>query len=413
MAYNNPISKLSNKPSALGANINLKIKQSKIDEIIDAVNDLLDGTVTITSIPGPLTITSTTDTTSPTTGALIVSGGVGIAKALSVGTNILLGKEVNHTINVITTTTAATAGGNITITSGTGATTGAGGDLTLTGGTGGATAGSTGGIITITSGVSGAGGGPSGTVTIRSGAATSTGASGAFSIGSGASVSGNSGNVLLRSGAVSTSGNSGTVDINSGASTTSGNTGNTTFGSGNATSGTSGTVGIASGTSTTGSGTVTISTGNTSAGATGNIVLSPGTTSSTTVSPIIKGTSNLVYQRLGSSVASGGTITGKQLVDGHITATGGTGNWQLPTAALIAAAIGGTVSVGTFFDFSFNAVSMTGGDTATLVVGANMTAKSAITGGTTLTLTQAADAVATFRITFIDAGTNCVISRLS
>lgn len=114
-----------------------------------------------------------------------------------------------------------------------------------------------------------------------------------------------------------------------------------------------------------------------------------------------------------ASVASGGTITAAQLLGGLITATGATGNWQLPTAAQITTAIGSTPA-GTNFEFIFNASGMTSTNTATLVVGSNITVMSspAITGGGTLTVTQASQGIGIFRILYITP-TTCKITRIS
>jgi hypothetical protein len=72
-------------------------------------------------------------------GTLNVTGAVALTATLAVGTNVTMPKEVNHTVSVDRSTTAATAGATLTVTSG-GATTGstdkAGGDLTLSGGIG-------------------------------------------------------------------------------------------------------------------------------------------------------------------------------------------------------------------------------------------------------------------------------------
>jgi hypothetical protein len=72
-------------------------------------------------------------------GTLGVTGAATLTAALAVGTNVTMPKEVNHTVSVDRSTTAATAGATLTVTSG-GATTGstdkAGGDLTLSGGIG-------------------------------------------------------------------------------------------------------------------------------------------------------------------------------------------------------------------------------------------------------------------------------------
>ena len=75
---------------------------------------------------GVLTISNTTDTTSTTTGALIVSGGVGIAKSLFVGNNVTIGGTLTYedvtnvdSVGLITAQTGVkvTAGG-IDITAG-------------------------------------------------------------------------------------------------------------------------------------------------------------------------------------------------------------------------------------------------------------------------------------------------------
>ena len=58
----------------------------------------LDGNLTKSAVTasGVLTISNTTDSTSSTTGALIVSGGVGIAKSLFVGNNVTVGGTVTY-----------------------------------------------------------------------------------------------------------------------------------------------------------------------------------------------------------------------------------------------------------------------------------------------------------------------------
>ena len=88
----------------------------------------LDGNLTKSAVTasGVLTISNTTDTTSTTTGALIVSGGVGIAKSLFVGNNVTIGGTLTYedvtnvdSVGLITARTGVkvTAGG-IDITAG-------------------------------------------------------------------------------------------------------------------------------------------------------------------------------------------------------------------------------------------------------------------------------------------------------
>ena len=76
---------------------------------------------------GVLTISNTTDSTSTTTGALIVSGGVGIAKSLFVGNNVTVGGTVTYedvtnvdSVGIITAQTGViiTAGRGLQVTAG-------------------------------------------------------------------------------------------------------------------------------------------------------------------------------------------------------------------------------------------------------------------------------------------------------
>ncbi len=219
------------------------------------------------------------------TGAFSASTTVTSTTGMIVGTDITGVKEVNHTITVATTTTSATAGGNLTVLGATGATSGAGGDVIVTGGTGGATAASVGGAITITTGVSGAGGGASGVLSAKSGIGTT--ATGTASYGSGAASGGTSGNVTLSSGTGTTA--TGTVIVSTsnatttaGALTVSTGTAATTGGliridTGAISAGTSAAVQVTSGTGTTGTGLFGVTTGNASAGASGAITLTSGT----------------------------------------------------------------------------------------------------------------------------------------
>lgn len=376
------------------------------------------------------------------TGAISATTTVTATTGISLGTDLTGLKEVNHTITVATTTTAATAGGNLTLLGATGATSGAGGDIIVTGGTGGATAASVGGAITVTTGVSGAGGGASGVLSVKSGIGTTS--TGTATFGSGNASGGTSGNVTVTSGtgttasgtatygsgnATTTSGNvtlssgtgdtAGTVIVStSNATTTAGaltistGTASTTGGliridTGNISAGTSAAVAVTTGTGTTGTGAISFTTGNASAGTAGNITLAVGTASSTTVSPTTIIASNTVNKPLNTaSVATGVAITGRQLVDGYIAITGGTGNVTLPDTSAITTAVGATPA-GTVLNFTVNAVGMTATNTVTFVVGANMSVASApaITGGGTLTLTQDTQVIGVFKLVFITATT--------
>lgn len=263
----------------------------------------------------------------------ISTSGLGITGAVDVSTNITFTKEVNHTVSVSASTTANTAGANLTVAAANGVGSGIGGVLSLSGGIPGATG--SGGEVSITSAAGGA-----------------------------------------------TSGDSGNVDISTGTATVGG------------------------------TGDITLTTGNTASGVAGDVIITTGTHTSATVEPVISMVNGVVGKPKSATVASGGTITGPNLVGGLITATGATGNWQLPTAAQITTAIGATPA-GTNFEFVFNAAAMTATNTATLVVGTNMSVASApaITGGGTLTVTQDTQVTAGFKIVY-NTATTCKIYRI-
>lgn len=211
------------------------------------------------------------------------------------------------------------------------------------------------------------------------------------------------GNLSIASGAGATTGAGGNIALTGGASgagaTGNGGTATVTGGAAASTNGNGGAASLVGGAGTgTGSG--------------GNVLLTPGASSSTTVAPAVIASAGLVKKPTSATVASGATVTGKELVGGLIAATGATGNWQLPDTTAITTAIG-TTPAGTNFEFVFNAQAMTATNTATLVVGAGMTVAStpAITGGGTLTVTQDTQVTGGFRIVF-DTATTCKIYRI-
>lgn len=114
--------------SFLGAQItNPKILASKIEEIIDAVNDLNDGDVTMVDLDltgtlnvdgistlgaaTPLTISAagvtqvknTTDSTTKDTGSVILEGGMGIEKSIVTGSKITAGTTVQSGVGAVET----------------------------------------------------------------------------------------------------------------------------------------------------------------------------------------------------------------------------------------------------------------------------------------------------------------------
>ena len=402
----------------------VKISWSAFKSELEAELDAIVGDLTVS---GDLAVTGTStftgDVLTDAIGQGILASGIEVLDSIVfddtidvAGTanfrgNITATKEVNHIISVSTSTTAATAGGNLVISPGIGSTSGAGGLLSLQGAAGGATG--TGGNIGITSGPGGGTSGNSGAIAILTSNETATDLSGLISVNTGTTASANSGLITIVTGAVATSGNSGAATLGSGVSTTAGNSGLVTVSTGTVGTGDSGNIALTTGGSTVGgTGDVLLTTGNTASGLAGDIILTTGTHTSATVEPIISMVNGVIRKPKSASVASGGTITGPQLVGGLITATGATGNWQLPTCAQITTAIGSTPA-GTNFEFVFNAAAMTATNTATLVVGANMTVASApaITGGGTLTCTQDTQVTAGFRIVY-DTATTCKLYRI-
>lgn len=340
---------------------------SEVNKVIVEVNKILDGTETITEVVvsnGSVTEPSITFASDQDTGFyLIGANNIGVtangAKVLDIGTS---GLGVTGAITATTSIAATTSGS-------TGTTMAVGTALTI--GTSQTFAKEVNHVLSVadstTTDTTG------GRLTIKSGAGLGTGAGG---------------NLSGTAGAGGDTGNGGVSSLGSGA--------------GGSTSGDGGALNL-----TTGGATGTANTG-------GDINIDPGACGATaTVSAKTIVNDGLVRKPLSGSVASGGTITGKQLVDGLITATGATGNWQLPTAAQITTAIGATPA-GTNFEFVFNAAGMTATNTATLVVGSNMSVQSSppITGGGTLTVSQSTQVVARFWVCY-DTATTCKIARLA
>lgn len=305
------------------------------------------------------------------------------ATTLTIGTDLHFVKEVDHVIDVNTTTTAATAGGAITVKGGTGATSGAGGAVSITGGTAGATAASVGGAVTIKSGVSGAGNGASGVLTLESGASTAA-ATGA---------------VVLRSGIPATSGASGTLTLATGSVTTA-NSGALSIFTGVSVTGNSGIFTLGTGATTTGnSSNITISTGNAGTGNSGDIILTPGTASA--VVGKIKTSAGIVQNHNTVAANSTATLTAKQVATGYITSTSASATGlTLPTGTALGSELGATQ--GTIFDLT---VDNTGGSsTVTMIVSVNgilsaMAAANAASSGL-LTIPSGVTGQGTFRLMF-------------
>ncbi len=385
-----------------------------VTETQAAVAVLINAIADIVPIPLAQHITATTQSTSTSTGALVVDGGVGIAKAVYVGG--VLNAEIG--VNL------ATASGVTTIGAATPVTVSAAGVLTVAKTTDSTTK-DTGAVI-IEGGV-GVEKSIFAGLTVNAGTTLSVGTNQTFAkevdhtvtVTTTTTAATAGGALDIVSGAGATSGAGGEASIKSGAGGVTGAGGvlNAVSGAGGATSGASGAVNIASGAATIGSsGTVTIASGNTASGVAGDIQLTPGTHTSTTVTPVISLNKATIRKPSTKSAATGATLTGVELLGGYISVTGGTGNLTLPDAADITTAIGSTPA-GTWFDFVVNATNMTATNVVTLVAGANTTAMKQTSAGDSassqlLTVTQTAGTeVGIFRLTYITA-TTCSLHRV-
>jgi len=165
-----------------------------------------------------------------TAGASLTLGQTGVDLTLN-SDDIVFAKEVNHVLQVTTTTTSDTAGGVLQVIGGAGDGSGAGGEFAGIGGAGGATG--TGGESKLWGGAGGATSGNGGLVDINGGDATS-GTGGAVDIDAGSSSSGAGGDVTIHAGNAGTSGNGGAVTIDAGALAGGGTDGIITIGGTNA-----------------------------------------------------------------------------------------------------------------------------------------------------------------------------------
>ena len=321
------------------------------------------------AVGGAMTFQNTTDSTSgfrvmdqdggnPVLNVDTTNERVGIGTAapsydLSFGD--IAGATTARTIGVQTQSTVATGGNGLTVTSGTGNTTGAGGLLTLQAGAGGATG--IGGAIAITGGAAGGGNTAGGALTVTSGAGSGSGASGNITLALGApGATGTNGTITLQGTAPSSVAGNGTaaatfLSITSVAGgATSGTTGQT-GGIGGAISLTLGAGGDANG-----------ATGNNTGGAGGAFLLQGGTGGATA------STGN-------SAVAgAGSTITIKTGTGGAETGTTGTTRGGAGGLLTLQAGAGGTGSGATDAD-------ATGGAGGTVAITAGAGGQAGMNGG--------------------------------
>lgn len=351
----------------------------------DETNDLFPDAVTKVVVPRPSTAGSSdnywvTQTLTEVLEALneTTVTDLTVVDDITINDDIHFTKEADHTIDVNTSTTAATAGGAISIVGGIGATSGAGGAINITGGVAGATAASVGGAVNITSGTSGAGNGASGAVNLKTGVATAA----------------NTGALAIATGAPATSGNSGALSVFTGVAAT-GDSGALTAGSGAVTTGNSG--------------GVTISTGNSGTGNSGSITLSPGTASAV-VGKIVM--SNAVVEKhKTAAINSTATATAKEVATGYITSTSGAATTiTLPTGTLLGGELG--AARGTVFELYID--NTLGSNTVTIAVATDgiLSALAAAESATFGLLTVPSGATGTARFTLVfSSATTYTFSR--
>jgi hypothetical protein len=203
------------------------------DSTLIVQNSTATATTTLNSAATSNRTTSLPDIAS---GTILVDAGTQTitgVKTFASSADPVFAKEANHTVNVVTSTTATTAGGNLTVAAGAGATSGAGGVFSGAGGAGGATG--AGGASGIVGGAGGATSGTGGAATVTGGAGTNGNATGGA-----ASVTGGAGQGSAAGGASSLVGGVGGATGAGGAIAVTG-------GAGGATSGTGGAIVIAGG----------------------------------------------------------------------------------------------------------------------------------------------------------------------
>jgi hypothetical protein len=244
------------------------------------------------------------------TGALALLSPVGPAG----NTNITFVKEQNHDLEVVASTTAATAGGALRLYAGMGKTSGvggtlwlaagaadtaaAGGQVSIYGGDGGSVSGA-GGAVDVYAGYAQAGGGVGGMLSLGGGGGEGAGKGGdAWFTGGSGGLTGNGGDLQISSGVGgATSGNTGSVTLSSN-TTAVGNSGFLAMFTGNGV--VSGPADLYTGTSSAGNtGYVTIKSGNATGGDSGALTLDVGTASGT-VGEVKIGTANAAIITVGA-----------------------------------------------------------------------------------------------------------------
>ncbi len=386
---------------------NIFVKAGEYNKLVQRVNSIAsaDGTLIGTIDSAALTISDTTQSTSSTTGALIVSGGVGIAKDVYIAGVLNVAKDLN----------LATASGVTTVGSTTAATLSAAGLLTINNATD-ATA------YNATASVQSLGG-----LAIAK----------KLFVGTDVTLSSQSGTVTLGATTPVTVSTLGVLTVPNATDSSSSTTGGTIVSGGLGVAkklfvGTDTNLATVSGVTTIGATTAaTISTAGlltianatdaTASNATASIATSGGlaVTKKAYIGTQLNTQSLIKRPVTTTTVAAGSLITGAMLITGYIEVTGTTNSSALDSAANITTALG-TSPIGTSFDCYINtmgATPMTAGNILTVTAGANTTFMKQISSGdsasaflATVTATAGVHS-AILRITF-DTATSISVQRI-
>jgi hypothetical protein len=137
--------------------------------------------------------------TNTSTNQLMIGSSASPISQVVIGNGATNATPQSVTIQTASSSTATVAGASLTLTPGTGNTTGAGGALALNGGTGGASSG-TGGAASLTAGTGGAANGGGGLCSVSGGAASGSGTGGSLNLNGGTSPTGTGGAVVIQTG---------------------------------------------------------------------------------------------------------------------------------------------------------------------------------------------------------------------
>jgi hypothetical protein len=309
---------------------------------------------------------------------LLQGNSSGVAAAV---TNITLPKEGARTFSVAASTTAATAGGALSISAATGSTSGAGGAASLSGGVGGTSG--AGGAASLIGGAAGTGSANAvgGAANVTGGAGQGTSAGGAVVVTSGASENGTAVNPGA-SGAISlVVGAAGTATTGIGGA---GGAIAITGAAGGASTGASSVAGAGSDVSVTAGAGGASSGGGDTGGRGGNVIVTVGAGGAGATAGEDGAFFNranlgaLYFKKMGAPTAktTNATLTAAEVLSGWITVDGAgsaTSTQTMPSGTDLAAAFPAALAAGDCFDFSVINISTDAAENAIIAFGSDIT----------------------------------------